>query len=54
MLNKVDWSMTMRLYDRNSHHLNKDLQKAGRMLKITDYSSKMGQTSHAVGQKING
>lgn len=34
-----------------SHHLNTELQKAGKILKITDHGSITGQTSHAVGQK---
>lgn len=43
----------MRLYERNCHCLNKALQKAGKIMKMIDYGSRTGQTSHAVGQKIN-
>lgn len=43
--------MTIRVYERNSHHLNTELKKTGKMPKMTDHGSRTGQISHAVGQK---
>lgn len=41
------------IYERNCLHLNEVWQRAGRMLKMTDYGSKMQLTSHH-GWKRNG